>query len=202
MKPVVQRGMTPAKFLVVSSSLDPQSRSERLAALCASELRAQSAQVELVSLKDYRLAGFDNDSIYQSAAYQALHTATLEADGLVLASPVYNWGGSAELKKYIELIGSTPPDGTHHGAFFDKIVTFVNAAGLPHSYMAFNALAMSIMMDFKCIINPYHIYVHGQHWVDDALVDRAVQRLQKSLRVAMELTTLLKGRTYSSTWEI
>src|SRR3712207_8670459 len=46
--------------------------------------------------------------------------------------------------------------------FFDKVVTFVHAAGLPHSYMAFAPLAVSMILDFRCIVNPYPVYVHNR----------------------------------------
>ncbi len=190
------------KLLIVSSSLDPQSRSERLAELCLTELHRQQIDATLVNLKQHSLPSFDNDTIYQSDAYQFLHASVLEADGLILASPVYNWGCCAELKKFVECVGSTPPNRSRSGAFFDKVVTFVNAAGLPHSYMAFNALAISMLMDFKCVINPYNVYVHERHWKGDQLIAKAAARLEKSMQVAVELTTLLKRRAYSSTWEI
>ncbi len=190
------------KLLIVSSSLDPQSKSERLAELCLHELHRHQIDATLVSLKQHSLPTFDNDTIYHSDAYRFLHASVLEADGLILASPVYNWGCCAELKKFVECIGSTPPDRSRSGAFFDKVVTFVNAAGLPHSYMAFNALAMSMLLDFKCILNPYNVYVHERHWQDNQLAEKAKARLAKSMRVAVELTTLLNARTYSSTWEI
>ena len=190
------------KMLIVSSSLDPNSKSEEIAKLCLGELRHLQIDATMVTLKDYHTPNFDNDRIYQADAYRTLHTAVLEADGLIFASPVYNWGCCSELKKFIEYIGSTPPDRSLQGAFYDKVVTFVNAAGVPHSYMAFNALAMSMMMDFKCVINPYNIYIHERHWKDDKLIDKALNRIQKTMQVAAELTELLQERTYSSTWEI
>ena len=128
-------------ILVVSSSLDPQSRSRQIAKLCIDELQSLGRQVKFVDLAELNVPNFDNDKIYKTEQYKELHKLTAEAGGLVLCSPIYNWGCCSELKKYIEYVGSTPPDGSLTGALFDKVVTFVCSAGLPHSYMADSALS-------------------------------------------------------------
>ena len=191
------------KILVISSSLDAESRSEQLAKLCVDALVGNGVDATLLRLKDHPLTGFDNHTnAARHPAVEALRAAVSEADGLVLASPVYNWDCCSELKKFIEHLGSTDAARGLHGVFYDKVVTFVNAAGLPHSYMAFTSLANSLMLDFKCIISPYNLYVHNRHWQDDQLVPEASARLKKSMAVMGELTSLLKARAYRSTWEI
>ncbi|EGQ8248072.1 NAD(P)H-dependent oxidoreductase [Vibrio parahaemolyticus] len=189
-------------ILVVSSSLDPESRSRQIANLCIDELQSLDRQVKFVDLAELNVPNFDNDKIYQTEQYKVLHKLTSEASGLVLCSPIYNWGCCSELKKYIEYVGSTPPDGSLTGALFDKVVTFVTSAGLPHSYMADSALSTSLSIDFKCIINPYNLYVHNRHWVNDALSEERQPRLEKSMKVMDELCSLLSTRTYKSGWEL
>jgi NAD(P)H-dependent FMN reductase len=189
------------KLLVVSSSHDPKSRSEELARRCAEHLK-QVSDVHFISLKEYSFHGRDLHDPIQSPAYRQLHQMVSEADGLVLASPVYNWSCCAELKRFVEVVGTTPPDGSLKGAFYDKVVAFVNAAGLPHSYMAFSSLASSMMLDFKCIISPYNVYVNDRDWESSGLSKAATERISKSMDVFAELTSLLKHRTYKSVWEI
>lgn len=189
-------------ILVLSSSLDPNSHSRDVARLCQEKLEQRNISTTFVDLADFDVPNFDNASIYQTDAYKRLHALTQKSEGIILCSPVYNWGVSSELKKYIEYVGSTPPEGNMEGALFDKIVTFVNAGGLPHSYTAFRELATSLMLDFKCIINPYHIYVHKRNWQGDALSARKIKRIEKSMAVMVELCDLLGQRTYQSTWEI
>jgi FMN reductase len=191
------------RVLVVSSSLDGTSRSERVAARYATALHALSIECDVVSLKDHPLPRFDNSTaLADHSSYRTLHDLTARADGLVLCSPVYNWTLSAELKQFIEAVGTTPPDGSLRGAFFDKIVTFVAAAGLAHSYMAFSSLAVSMMLDFKCIINPYQVYVHNRHWNGDDLSPDIVRRIEKSADVMVQLMRGLASRTYRSDWEV
>lgn len=190
------------QILILSASLDKASRSRKLAGLCQSVLEQRAVSTMFVDLADLNVPNFDNDTIYQTQTYRYLHEVTQQSDGIVLCSPVYNWGVSSELKKYVEYVGSTPADGSLEGALFDKVVTFVNSGGLPHSYTAFREMATSLMLDFKCIINPYHVYTHNRHWQEDLLSEDMMPRVQKSMAVMLELCTLLAHRTYTSTWEI
>ena len=177
------------------------SRSEELARMCAAHL-SQCADVRFVSMKDYPLRGEDLNEPLKSENYRQLHSFASEADGLVLASPVYNWGCCAELKRFIEVIGTTPPDGSTRSPFFDKVITFVNSAGIPHSYTAFSGIAIPMMIDFKCIVSPYNIYVSNRDWETAGLSTSATARVSKSMDVFVELLTLLEGRSYKSGWEI
>ena len=191
------------RSLVLSSSLDPASRSEQLARIYADSLSKHGVEVQFLSLKDFPLPRFDNtDQILADASYRALHDASSKADGLVLASPVYNWACCAELKRFVEVVGTNPPDQPVRGPFFDKIVTFVNAAGLPQSYMAWTSLAVSMMLDFKCIVNPYVVYADNSCWSGDSLVEATSNRVRKSAGVMAELMRCLATRDYRSKWEI
>lgn len=84
-------------ILVVSSGLDPDSRSRKLAHLCLDILLRFEVEVRLADLAEFGVPNFDNDAIYRSDAYVELHALTEQSTGLVLCSPVYNWGCSAEL---------------------------------------------------------------------------------------------------------
>jgi FMN reductase len=190
------------QVLIISSGLAFGSRSERLAERYGESLIRHSVEVKAISLKDYPLPPFDNGSPLSVPSYLPLHQLVSAADALVLASPVYNWSLSSELKRFVEVIGSTPPDSPIRGAFFDKIVTYVCAAGLPHSYMSFMPLANSMILDFKCILNPYNVYVHNRHWEDGSLGEEAVKRIEQSAAVLVELMHCLAGRTYHSSWDV
>ena len=189
------------KTLVVSSSFDPISRSEELARKCEEVLR-NGSEVRFLTIKDYRLESGDLHAPLNSAVYRELHRLVSDTDGLVLASPIYNWGCCAELKRFVEVLGTTPADGSVRSPFFDKVITFVNAAGLPHSYMAFSGMAISMMMDFKCIVSPYNIYATERDWEGGKLSRAVTNRLTKSMEVFLQLISLLSGRTYQSSWEI
>ena len=187
--------------LVVSSSLNPESRSERIARRYSEALVTREVASTFVTLKDYDLPGFDNPSELPSDC-ESLHRMVLDAEAVVLAGPIYNWGCSAELKRFVEFVGTIPPDGSRRGAFFDKILTFISSAGLPHSYMGFAPTMASMILDFKCIINPYYIYVHNQHWNADRINDDTSRRIERSADVLVELMRALRGRAYASGWDV
>ncbi len=189
-------------FTVVSASLGPQSRSRRLAQLSRDLLQAAGHHVTVLDLRDHPLPPFDNDAVFQSPHFQTLHDAVRTADGVVLAAPVYNWSLGSALKTMIEATGATG-EGGHRSAWFDQLVTFVCAGGLPHSYMASSSLAASLMLDFKCVVNPYQVYATGSDWLEDGAPTAQVRaRLEKTMQVKMELAGRLKGRKYHSDWEI
>src|ERR1700742_4583568 len=104
------------KILIVSSSHDPNSRSEKLAVLSSDILSTKNVASDLVRLKDFPLPAFSNANIPSAEHYPRLHQLAAQADALILASPVYNWGCCGELKKFIEFAGATTPDGSIKGA--------------------------------------------------------------------------------------
>lgn len=187
---------------VISCSLDPASKSRDLAAASSELLRAQGHHSRVVDLAEHELPAFDNDRVFSSAAFATLHDVISSADGVVLAFPVYNWAPAAAVKSLIESTGATGENG-RVAAWFDKVVTFVCAAALPHSYMATAALGQSLMLDFKCVINPYSAYISERDWEQpqELKTDRAA-RLAKTMTVHAELSELLAARSYRSDWEV
>ena len=191
------------RALVVSSSLDISSRSEELARLYANLLSTLGTDAQFITLKEFPLPRFDNGSaMLADPSYRALHDAASKVDGIVLASPIYNWGCCAELKRFVEVVGTNPPGENIRCPFFDKIITFVTAAGLPQSYMSFSSMATSMMLDFRCIINPYTIYVDNSAWTGITLSEKAASRMQKSAKVMVELMQCLSTRTYHSSFQV
>ncbi|AJT42313.1 NADPH-dependent FMN reductase [Psychromicrobium lacuslunae] len=192
---------SPLKLPVISTSLDPQSRSRRLADLAAQQFRQLGHHSELIDLSELKLGFFDNHEIFTSQQYQTLHEVVSSADAIAIAAPVYNWSLGASAKNFIEATGAT--DSDRKAAWFDKVVTFLCAGGLPHSYMAFTELAASMMLDFKCVINPYMVYTTERDWQESGdLTPERAARLAKTSVVHAELAERLSSRSYSSDWEI
>lgn len=186
---------------VLSCSLDPRSRSRSLAFQSAEALRRAGHESQVVDLAEIRLPAFDNDEVFGSDAFQHLYRVVGAADGIVLSFPIYNWAPAATVKSLIEATGATGED-ERVSAWFDKVVTFVCAAGLPHSYMATGSLAQSLMTDFKCVINPYVAYVSDRDWRGEVLEPDRVDRLNKTMTVHADLAELLAARHYKSSWEV
>src|SRR5699024_10409370 len=186
------------------ASLDVNSKSRKLAQLAAKVLESEGHAAPLIDLADVSFPPFDNAAVFESVQFARFHELIDRADGIVLAFPIYNWAPPAQLKSLIEATGATG-DGVNTAAWFDKLVTFICAAGLAHSYMATGGIAQSLMLDFKCVINPYTGYFASEDWQSEEqgiLLPERETHLHKTLTVHQELANLLRGRSYKSDWEV
>lgn len=194
--------MSGQRVTILSCSLCADSRSRQLARGAARLVDAAGDTATIIDPRDVALPPFDDDRCFSHPAYPALHRAVTEADGVIIAAPVYNWGLGGATRAVIELTGATSEAGLGP-AWFDKVVTFLCAGGLPHSYMAYGATAMSLMLDFKCIVNPYVVHATERDWRDDGALSAALNaRLAKAVGVHRELAAALRHRGYRSEWEI
>lgn len=168
--------------IVVSTSLSAASRSRELARECLRVLR-RDARAEWLDLEEQRLPAFDN-AAFEHPVVRSVSAAIGAADGLVLCAPVYNWSGSSELKKLIEWVGIG-------GALTGKVVTLVSAAGGPRAYMALGQTALSLLLDFQCLINPRLFQAHGGHWQDAAELPHLDTRKNDELAAVLAAHTAL-----------
>lgn len=189
------------KQLVLSCSLRDGSYSRRLAHLACDRLCAAGQDVAVYDLRDHPVPAFDNASVFDDPALRALHGAIAEAAGVVICSPVYNWTLSSSLKSVIESTGAVGPQGLG-AAWFDKLVSFVCAAGAHHGYMAFSATATSLMLDYSCIINPQAVFVTEAEWQGDALIPDRAARLDQAMDMHCDLARALSARRVRSHWGV
>ncbi|HVU25179.1 MAG TPA: NAD(P)H-dependent oxidoreductase, partial [Opitutus sp.] len=132
-------------ILLVSSSLNPDSKSLVLAREAERVLAAAGHQPTLLDLSALPLplcdAGpaFDHENVLH--ADRLVHAA----DGIIVATPIYNYDANAAVKNLVELTGD---------AWENKVVGFLCAAGGQSSYMSILAFANSLMLDFRCVIVP------------------------------------------------
>ncbi|GBF05730.1 hypothetical protein DAERI_050239 [Deinococcus aerius] len=191
------------KLTVLSTSLDPVSRSRWMAGLAAAQLRAAGHEVTLLDLRDTPLPPFDNDTCYTHPSAELYHAAIREADGVFLAGPVYNWGLGAGAKNLVELTGSTDPERGLHGAWFDKPVTFLVSGGLAHGYLSHGAFAFGLMTDFRCVVSPHFVYATSAEWAADGVPGEwLAERLTRTVERGVDLAERLRNRPYRSIWEV
>ncbi|EYB68316.1 hypothetical protein DEIPH_ctg025orf0187 [Deinococcus phoenicis] len=191
------------KFTVLSTSLDPVSRSRWMAELAAAQLRAAGHPVTLLDLRATPLPPFDNSTCYAHPHAALYYAAIREADGVFLAAPVYNWGLGAGAKNLVELTGSTDPERGLHGAWFDRVVTLLVSGGLDHGYLSHGAFAFGLMTDFRCVVNPHFVYATGAAWAADGVPGEWLAgRLAQTVERGMDLSERLRDRAYRSVWEV
>ena len=148
--------------LILSSSLSSGSRSRVLAAAAASTLREHGHEPEVVDLGQLELPLCDGGAAYGAPAVAPLAEAVQSADGILCATPIYNYDVNAALKNAIELTGR---------AWTGQVVGFLAAAGGSGSYMSLMGLANSLMLDFRCLIVPRFVYATAEHFQGDQVGD-------------------------------
>lgn len=107
----------------------------------------------MVDLQQWALPQCDGECCYADPEVQRLAGLIEDSRGIILATPVYNYGVSATAKNVVELTGP---------AWRDKVVGMVCAAGGTISYMALMGLANSLMLDFRCLIIPRFVFATEQ----------------------------------------
>jgi len=153
------------KYLVVSTSGNPDSNSRRMGRIAFAHLQKAKVNCEWLDISEMGLPLCDADICYTQPAAQKLNVSIEAADAILVATPVYNYDVSAAAKNMVELTGSS---------WEDKIVGFLCAAGGMNSYMSVMAFANSLMLDFRCTIIPRFVYATGDSFEGDELKDKKV----------------------------
>jgi FMN reductase len=172
-------------YLVISTSLSPRSKSRILARAAAAQLETEPGTVEFVDLAELEIPFCDAAGCYSSADVIALKAKIEEADGIVLATPIYNYTIGSSAKNLIELTGK---------AWTEKVVAFLCAAGGPHSYMSVMTVASSLMLDFRSVIVPRFVYAMGGSFADGEIADPEVEaRIEGMTTSFAHMTRCLRG---------
>jgi len=170
------------KHLVISTSGNPDSNSRRMGRAAFAHLQKQKVDCDGIDIREMDLPLCDADKCYDMPGSQNLSASIERADGILIASPVYNYDVAAATKNMIELTGS---------AWEDKIVGFLCAAGGHASYMSIMSYANSLMLDFRCVIVPRFAFATSDAFDGERITDKKIaQRIE---RVADELTRFTKA---------
>jgi FMN reductase len=176
---------TMPKFLVISTSGNPDSNSRRMGRMAFKHLQKRRVDCEWIDISDLDLPLCDADKCYLNPAAQKLNKAVESADGIMIAAPVYNYDVAAAAKNMIELTGSS---------WEEKVVGFLCAAGGTSSYMAVMAYANSLMLDFRTVIIPRFVYATGDSFDGDEVTDKkVVTRIEQAADELIRFTEALRG---------
>ena len=143
-------------YLIISTSLHPGSRSR----IMAKYLEHSLDDLEFFNLQDNPLPMCDGDKCYDLPEVLEFREKVKNADGIIMATPVYNFNVSSGAKNIVELGGRM---------LYDKIFGFMCAAGGINGYMSVMSLANSLMLDFRCYIIPKFVYA-TKHDFDDSKI--------------------------------
>ena len=174
-----------AKYLVVSTSGNPDSNSRRMGRVAFKHLEKAKVECQWLDISKLGLPLCDADTCYTQPAAQNLNKAIEAADGILVATPVYNYDVSAAAKNMVELTGSS---------WEDKVVGFLCAAGGMSSYMSVMAFANSLMLDFRSVIIPRFVYATSDAFEGDELKDRKIaKRIEEVADELVRFTKALRG---------
>jgi FMN reductase len=146
------------EYLIISASLRSSSLSRAMAETLRGEYAIRSVPHQLIDLREFTLPLCDGEAAYGHPHVKTLSALVEAARVVVLATPIYNYDANAAAKNLVELTG---------GAWEDKTVGFLCAAGGGSSYMSIMGLANSLMLDFRCLIIPRFVYAKGDDFTDE-----------------------------------
>jgi FMN reductase len=146
----------PVRVLVVGSSLNPGSVSQRLAQIVFERLQAAGAEARLLDLREVPLPLAGSEESWDDPETQRATAMAQDVDCILFSSPVYNYDLNAAAKNFVELMGGE--------VFENRTVGFICWAGGRSSFMTPMAFASSLMLDFRCWIIPRFIYGTGEVW--------------------------------------
>lgn len=163
-------------LLVVSASLNPESYSRVLAREAERSLAADDRAPVFADLRDLALPLCDGALAYRHENTAKARALIAAADGILVATPIYNYDANAALKNLVELTGK---------AWENKVVGFACSAGGGASYMGIMGLANSLMLDFRCTVVPRFVYATEGDFSGETIANPEITRRMQEL--ALEL---------------
>jgi FMN reductase len=168
------------RYLVLSCSLNPDSRSRILARMVHQHLAGRPGGAEFADLQDYNLPLSDAGACYSHPHVIELTPKVRRAKGIVVAAAIYNYDVNAAAKNLLELTGK---------AWEGKVVGFICAAGGHGSYMSVMPFANSLMLDYRCHIIPRFVYAAPAHIDESTFGDAAMNRRIEELAAETQRVT-------------
>ncbi|MFP6583523.1 MAG: NAD(P)H-dependent oxidoreductase [Candidatus Hydrogenedentota bacterium] len=159
-------------YLVISTSLKPDSLSRTMARLALEDLQQCGVDTQWLDLAETPLPICDAADCYSDPNTQDVAALIADAEGILVATPIYNYSCSAAAKNLVELTGQN---------WTGKVVGFLCAAGGQGSYMAIMGLANHLMLDFRSVIVPRFVYAQGEAFSGDGLADDDLKSRIKDL---------------------
>ncbi len=170
-------------YLIIGASLNPESHSQILAQQAQQLLQAQEKDAQWLDLREFTLPMCDGGTAYGDPNVSSLAESVSQADGILVATPIYNYDVNAAIKNFLELTGKS---------WQEKIVGFLCAAGGQGSYMSVMPFANSLMLDFRCLIIPRFVYATSDAFAEGTLVDENIKtRLAELVNRLVEVSTAL-----------
>lgn len=152
--------------VIIATSLNPESRSQKMAGKFAAYLESQGVDATLVDLRELDLPFAGPKAAWSHPDVARISGIVQEASHVVFAVPIYCYDVNAAAKNVLELIGR---------GFTEKIVSFICSAGGGSSYMSVMGLANHLMLDFRAVIVPRFLYASSADWDEEGNLDPEIE---------------------------
>jgi NAD(P)H-dependent FMN reductase len=134
-------------------------------------LKSLGVETEWLDLRTLNLPLFDATAAYGHPSVQILNKALETADGIVVATPIYNYSVAAITKSCLEF----------SAAWRGKAVALLCAASTKISYMAAMPFLNSLMIDYRVFLLPRFVHASMECFQADAIVDQDIINRLKGL---------------------
>ncbi len=168
------------RYLVLSCSLNPKSRSRILARIVHKHLANRPGGAEFLDLQDYNLPISDGGACYGHPDVTKVAPKIEEAKGIIVAAAIYNYDVNSAAKNLLELTGD---------AWEGKVVGFICAAGGHGSYMSVMPFANSLMLDYRCFVIPRFVYAAPAHIDESTFGDKVLNQRVEELAAETQRVT-------------
>lgn len=127
-----------------------------------------------------------------SHATRAAIQAVLDADALLVGTPMYRGSYTGALKNLFDLVPNEPMAG--------KVVGLIATGGSDHHFLALDHELRPLFSFFQCLTVPHTVYVQNNYFENGELVSSAKQSILKLVSATVALTRAVAGlelvRTY------
>ncbi|QGH33010.1 NAD(P)H-dependent oxidoreductase [Gracilibacillus salitolerans] len=163
------------KIAAIAGSLTPLSKTLLTVKEAVGHIRRHHDHVEvnLINLKEYQLDFCDgrDPSEYEGDSKKIIKEI-VEADALIVGTPIYRGSIPGALKNVFDLIPNTALKG--------KVLAFIATGGSYHHFLAIEHQLKPLAGYFKAYTLPGNVYAHNDHFQNKQLTDEGIkQRLHE-----------------------
>jgi FMN reductase len=174
------------KLVAVLGSVTPPGRLSRATEWMLEQVRdlAEGVDTRLINLADYRLGFADGRPLEQiDDDTPAVVTAVMEADAVILATPVYRATYTGALKNLLDLV---PLEGLS-----GKAVGIVSMGATSHHYLGADWHLRDVLAWYGAVVAPTSVYLSSADFDQGQLSESARADLRALADAVLRLRSLL-----------
>lgn len=183
------------KFVVLIGSATPPGRTQAMAAACADALRARdpATDVSVIDLANVACEPADGRPLEgYDGTIQAAVRALAEAQGVVIASPVYRATYAGVLKNFLDIV---PVE-----ALRDTPVGLIVLGASPHHYLGVDNALRLVLAWYGALALPTSVYLTGGDFDERRFpTDKAKAELDGLAATLLALCGGLAGKRFEPT---